>query len=344
MHDHSVRPRFISTMTAQITEFSDLLAPTPADVIDAAERLRDIAIQTPLLQSERLNALAGGTVLVKMESLQRTGAFKFRGAYNSMSRLDRGRYPRGVLAYSTGNHGQAVATVGKLLDIPVTVVMPSDAPRIKMEKARVQGATVVLYDRNTESREAISERLGASGGYALIPPGDHPHVIAGQGTAVFEALRALPADAIDVIVVPCGGGGLAAGSALAADAVDSTAQLWAAEPERCDDTRRSLRSGTRETNPPGATSLCDALLAPTPAMLPFSINRQRLSGVITADDAAVLTAMRILFEDFRVAVEPGGAIGVASLLADPGMLGGRRALVVASGGNVDPQLFIRAIA
>jgi threonine dehydratase len=331
-------------MTAQPSELIDFVPPVPSDVIDAAERLRNVAILTPILQSDRLNALVNGTVLVKLESLQRTGAFKFRGAYNSMSRLDRTLYPQGVLAYSTGNHGQAIATVGKILNIPVTVVMPSDAPHVKVEKARAQGAKVVLYDRKTESREEIAARLGASGGYALIPPGDHPHVIAGQGTAAFEALNALPANTTQVIIVPCGGGGLAAGTGLAADAVNSTAEVWAAEPENCDDTRRSLESGVREVNPSTATSICDALLAPTPAVLPFSINQRRLSGVVTADDSTVLIAMRLLFEEFRVVVEPGGAIAIASLLANPSMLRGRQALVIASGGNVDPQLFIESIS
>ncbi|MFM0737271.1 threonine/serine dehydratase [Paraburkholderia xenovorans] len=331
-------------MTVQTSELADFISPVPSDVIDAAGRLRNVAIHTPLLQSDRLDALVGGTVFVKLESLQRTGAFKFRGAYNSMSRLDRSRCPLGVLAYSTGNHGQAIATVGKLLNIPVTVVMPSDAPHVKVEKARDQGAKVVLYDRKTESREAIAARLGASGGYALIPPGDHPHVIAGQGTAAFEALNALPANSTQVILVPCGGGGLAAGTSLAVDAVNSTAEIWAAEPENCDDMRRSLESGAREVNQPNATSLCDALLAPTPAALPFSINQRRLSGVVTADDSTVLNAMRVLFEEFRVVVEPGGAIAIASLLANPSLLRGRQAVVIASGGNVDPELFIRAIS
>lgn len=331
-------------MKVQTSELIDFATPIPSDVIDAAERLRNVAIQTPLLQSDRLDALVGGTVLVKLESLQRTGAFKFRGAYNSMSRLDRSRCPQGVLAYSTGNHGQAIATVGKILNIPVTVVMPSNAPHVKVEKARSQGAKVVLYDRRTESREEIAARLGASAGYALIPPGDHPHVIAGQGTAAFEALNALPANTTRMIFVPCGGGGLAAGTGLAADAVNSTAEIWAAEPENCDDTRRSLESGAREVNQPTATSICDALLAPTPAVLPFSINQHRLSGVVTADDSTVLNAMRLLFEEFRVVVEPGGAIAIASLLANPSMLRGRQAVVIASGGNVDPELFTRAIS
>lgn len=283
-------------------------------------------------------------MFVKLESLQRTGAFKFRGAYNSMSRLDCTLYPRGVLAYSTGNHGQAVATVGRILGIPTTVVMPSDAPQVKLERARRQGAEVVLYDRKTQTRETIAAQLQASGGFMLIPPGDHPHVIAGQGTAALESLQLLGRDRVEMIVVPCGGGGLAAGTCLAADAFHSTAEVWAAEPEAFDDTRRSLASGTRESNTGSATSICDALLAPTPAVLPFSINRRRLSGVVTAADTTVLRAMRLLFDEFRVAVEPGGAMAVAALLANPSLLRGRSAIVLASGGNVDHQLFLQAIS
>lgn len=326
--------------TADTTNFDP---PRPGDVLDAASRLRGVARQTPLLQSARLNELAGGTVFVKLESLQYTGAFKFRGAYNSMSRLDCAQFPRGVLAYSTGNHGQAIATVGKILNIPTTVVMPSDAPQVKVERARQQGAEVVLYDRKTQTREAIAAQLHASGGFMLIPPGDHPHVIAGQGTAALEAMQLLGRDGADLLVVPCGGGGLAAGTCLAAEAVYSTAEVWAAEPEAFDDTRRSLESGRRESNSGSATSICDALLAPTPAVLPFSINQHRLSGVVTADDPAVLVAMRLLFDEFRVVVEPGGAVAVAALLAKPSLLRGRTAIVLASGGNVDHSLFLQAI-
>jgi threonine dehydratase len=318
--------------------------PRPDDVLEAASRLRNVARHTPLLQSVRLNDLVGGTVFVKLESLQHTGAFKFRGAYNSMSRLDRARFPRGVLAYSTGNHGQAIATVGKMLNIPTTVVMPSDAPHVKVERARQQGAEVVLYDRKTQTREAVAERLRAAGGFMLIPPGDHPHVIAGQGTVALESLQLLGQDGVEVVIVPCGGGGLAAGTCLAADACHCTAEVWAAEPEAFDDTRRSLESGSRETNLASATSICDALLAPTPAVLPFSINQHRLSRAVTANDATVLKAMRLLFEEFRVVVEPGGAVAVAALLANPSLLRGRRALVLASGGNVDQHLFLQAIS
>jgi threonine dehydratase len=317
--------------------------PEPGDVLDAHERLDGIALRTPLLRSDELDARAGGKVFVKCESLQRSGAFKFRGAYNCLSRLDHEAYPGGVVAYSTGNHGQAVATVGRMLRIPTTIVMPYDAPSVKIAKARAQGAEVVLYDRHKESREEIAAGLASVNPVAIIPPGDDPFVIAGQGTAAGEALQTLSGINVDIVLVPCGGGGLAAGSCLAVEAFQSKAEVWAAEPLLFDDTRRSLASGQREKNLRLDGSICDALLAPTPAELPFSINRGRLSRVLVADDAQVLDAMRFAYEEFRVVVEPGGAVGLAALFADPGVLRGRTAVVVASGGNVDTGLFMRAL-
>ena len=196
----------------------DLRRPEPADVLDAHECLDGIALRTPLLRSDELDARAGGKVFVKCESLQRSGAFKFRGAYNCLSRLDRQAYPGGVVAYSTGNHGQAVATVGRMLGLPTTIVMPYDAPAVKIAKARAQGAQVVLYDRHAERREEIAARIASAKPVAIIPPGDNPLVIAGQGTAAGEALQALSGTTVDVVLVPCGGGGLAAGSCLAVEA------------------------------------------------------------------------------------------------------------------------------
>lgn len=318
--------------------------PEAVDVLDAQERLDGIAIRTPLLRSDELDARAGGRVFVKCESLQRSGAFKFRGAYNCLSRLDRRAYPGGVVAYSTGNHGQAVATVGRMLGVPTTIVMPHDAPSVKIAKARAQGAQVVLYDRHTERRENIAARIAVNNPVAIVPPGDNPFVIAGQGTAAGEALQALSGTNVDVVLVPCGGGGLAAGTCLAVEACRSKAEVWAVEPADFDDTRRSLASGLREKNPRLDGSICDALLAPTPAKLPFSINRERLSRVVAADDVAVLEAIRFAYEELRIVVEPGGAVGLAALLADPDALRGRTAVVVASGGNVDAAVFMRALA
>lgn len=322
---------------------TELTIPTPDDVLDAARVLAPVAVRTPLLRSPALDRLTGGEVLLKCENLQRSGAFKFRGAYNRLHRLDRSAFPGGVVAYSTGNHGQAVATVGRMLDIRATIVMPSDAPANKIAKVRENEGEVVLYDRARESREEIAARIAARSPVAVVPPGDDPFVIAGQGTAFLEA--AAQADgAVDLVIVPCGGGGLAAGTGLAIDAAGSSAELWAAEPEGFDDTRRSLESGRREVNERLSGSLCDALLAPTPAELPFFLNCRRLSRVLTASDEEVLAAIRFAFEHLRLVVEPGGAVALAALLARPDALRGRRAVVVLSGGNVEPEVFRSALA
>ncbi|MBN8945478.1 MAG: threonine/serine dehydratase [Rhizobiales bacterium] len=319
--------------------------PVAADILDARARLAGVAIRTPLLRSEQLDAVSGGKVFVKCENLQRSGAFKFRGAYNCISRLDPATFPGGVVAYSTGNHGQAVAGVSRMLGLESTIVMPCDAPMVKIARARTAGARVVLYDRYTERREDIAARIAAENAVALVPPGDDRFVIAGQGTAVAEALEDLAAAgiAVDVAMVPCGGGGLAAGTCLAVEALGSRAEIWAVEPAGFEDTRRSLASGTRECNAQIAGSICDALLAPTPAELPFAINRDRLAAVAVAHDGEVLDAMRFAYEEFRIVVEPGGAVALAALLARPGLLQGRTAIVVASGGNVDPAIFMQAL-
>ncbi len=322
----------------------NLRRPVAADVLDAHERLRGTVVETPLLRSDAIDAQVGGRVFVKCENLQVSGAFKFRGAYNCLSRLDRSVYPGGAVAYSTGNHGQAIATVGRMLGVSTTIVMPNDAPRVKIARARACGAEVVLYDRHKEKREEIAAAIAEKNPVAIVPPGDDPYVIAGQGTAAGEALRALVGVVVDVVLVPCGGGGLAAGTCLATEAHRSKADVWAAEPADFDDTRRSLVSGNREVNLKLAGSICDALLAPTPAELPFSINRERLSRVLSADDASVAAAMRLAYEELRLVVEPGGAVGLAALLASPGCLNGKTAVVIASGGNVDATVFARILS
>lgn len=322
---------------------TDLTIPSPEDVLDAAHVLQSVAVRTPLLRSPALDRLTGGEVLLKCESLQRSGAFKFRGAYNRLHRLDRAAFPGGVVAYSTGNHGQAVATVGRMLDIRATIVMPNDAPANKIAKVRENEGEVVLYDRTRESREEIAAQIAARAPVAVVPPGDDRFVIAGQGTAFLEAADQA-GGAVDLVVVPCGGGGLAAGTGLAMEAVASAAELWAAEPEGFDDTRRSLESGRREVNPRLSGSLCDALLAPTPAELPFALNRHKLARVLTASDEKVLAAIRFAFEHLRLVVEPGGVVALAALLAQPEALRGRRAVVVLSGGNVEPEIFRSALA
>jgi threonine dehydratase len=315
--------------------------PTFADIESAAARLRGVAVRTPLLESEALNARAGGRVLLKAECLQHTGSFKFRGAYHTISQID----AAAVVAYSSGNHAQGVAAAAGLLGKTATIVMPADAPAIKIENTRAYGAEVRLYDRQRESREAIGAEIAARTGAALIKPYDDPRIIAGQGTAGLE----LAAEArdhglkIDIALVPCGGGGLIAGCALALKAAFRDTQLYAVEPDGLDDTRRSLEAGERVANAPGATSICDALLLPTPGELTFAINRELLAGGLTVSDDEVLSAIAFAFRHLKLVLEPGGAAALAAVLSRKLALEGRTVAIVLSGGNVDPALFAAAI-
>jgi threonine dehydratase len=315
--------------------------PTFADVEAATERLRGMAVRTPVLESEALNERSGGRVLLKAECLQRTGSFKFRGAYNAISRIE----ADAVVAYSSGNHAQGVAAAAKLLGKAATIVMPADAPAIKIENTKAYGAEVRLYDRATESREAIGAEIAARAGAALIRPYDDPRVIAGQGTVgmeLAEQARELGVR-LDLALAPCGGGGLIAGCALALTAACPDIALYAVEPAGLDDTARSLAAGARQTNAPGATSICDALLIPTPGELTFAINRRLLAGGLAVDDDAVRAAIAFAFRHLKLVAEPGGAVALAALLAGKLSLEHRTAAVVLSGGNVDPALFAAAI-
>ncbi|WP_423199129.1 MULTISPECIES: threonine ammonia-lyase [unclassified Cupriavidus] len=315
--------------------------PGYADVRHAAAAIAPHLVRTPLLRSATLDGIARARVWLKAECLQVTGSFKARGALNALLAMDAAQRKRGVVAYSTGNHGQAIAWAARQLGMPATIVMPADAPRNKVARAQAHGARVVHYDRHTESREAIGMRLLEETGGTLVPPGDHPDVIAAQGTVALEALDDLPADArrqLGTFAAPCGGGGLLAGCALVLDGLRLDTHLVAAEPRGFDDTARSLRSGRRECNAPGASSLCDALLAVTPAELPYAINRERLDAAAVVSDADVASAVRFALEELRVLVEPGGAVALAALLAGRLQLGGRDAVIVLSGGNVDLPL------
>ena len=294
-----------------------------------------------------LDALAGGPVWLKLENLQLTGSFKLRGAFHALLALSPEQRGRGVVAYSTGNHGQAIAWAARQLGMPATIVMPVDAPRNKVDKALAQGARVVRYDRTKESRESIGMRILAETGANLVPPGDHPHVLAAQGTVALEVLQDLPAaDRADLgmFAAPCGGGGLIAGCCLAVEAMSPWTRRFAVEPAGFDDTVRSLASGRRETNPPDARTLCDALQAATPAQLPFAINQPLLEGAVAVTDAEVAHAMRFALEELRMVVEPGGSVALAALLAGRLTLEGRPAALVLSGGNVDLPILERALA
>lgn len=324
-----------------------LRVPRWADVQRAARAIAPHVRRTPLLRFAALDAVAGGPVWLKLENLQITGSFKVRGAFNALLALAPEQRSRGVVAYSTGNHGQAIAWAARQLGVQATIVMPVDAPKNKVAKALAQGARVVHYDRTRESREAIGMRLLAESGGTLVPPGDHPDVLAAQGTVALEALEDLPDGArgeLGLFAAPCGGGGLMAGCCLALDALAPAARRVAVEPAGFDDTVRSLASGRRETNDPDARTLCDALQAATPAELPFAINQPMLTQAVAVTDGEVARAMRFALEELRVVAEPGGSVALAALLAGHLDVQGRSAVIVLSGGNVDLPLLQSVIA
>lgn len=320
--------------------------PTLDDVRAAAVRLGPVAVKTPLLRSPALDRLSGATVLIKPELLQRTGSFKFRGAYNKITRIPPDRRSRGVVAFSSGNHAQGVAAAAQLLGAPATIVMPSDAPAIKIENTRGYGAEVVLYDRDRDDREAIATEIQARTGATLVPPYDDPDIVAGQGTIGLELVEQAAAAGLrlDLVLAPCSGGGLMAGIATAVKALSPATELMTAEPEGFDDMARSLASGARERNSPGRRSLCDALMSPTPGILTFRINRQLTRAGVSASDAEVQRAMAFAFRELKLVVEPGGAVPLAALLAGKLEAAGRTVALVLSGGNVDRSVFCAALA
>ena len=320
-------------------------APTYDDVVAAAEQIAGHAVITPLLESPLLNEKLGGRLLVKAECLQRSGAFKFRGAYNRISRFGDEQRKAGVVAFSSGNHAQGVAMVARMLNVPAVIVMPTDAPEIKLANTRAYGAEVVMYDRETESREEIGERLAAERKATLVPSYDDPFIIAGQGTVGLEiAAQAREMDAkLDAVIVPCGGGGLISGCALALSEECPEAKLFAAEPEGFDDTSRSLAASERLCNDPGGKTFCDALVLPTPGALTFSINRRLLAGGFALGDAKTARAMKAAFQYLKLVVEPGGAVALAAALTGAYDCRGKTVSVVCSGGNVDPGVFAAAL-
>jgi threonine dehydratase len=282
--------------------------------------------------SRSVNARTGAELFFKCENLQRAGAFKFRGAYNALSRLLPDERRRGVVTFSSGNHAQAVALAGRLLAIPRVIVMPSDAPAVKRIATEGYGGEVVLYDRNTEDREAIGQRLASDRGLTLIPPYDHPHVIAGQGTAARELLEEV--GALDYLFVPCGGGGLLSGSAIAARAMCSACKVIGVEPAAGDDATRSFRTKTLHTvhNP---RTIADGARTPSLGALTFPLVLQHVSDMTTVDDATLVETMFYLWERLKLVVEPTGALGAAAALQSTTAIKGARVGVILSGGNVD---------
>jgi threonine dehydratase len=311
------------------------MLPTYADIEAAAARIAGIAHRTPVFTSRSVDARTGCHVFFKCENLQRGGAFKFRGAYHALSRLGPDERRRGVVTYSSGNHAQAIALAGQILDIPRVIVMPSDAPAVKRAATLDYGAEIVTYARDDQNREAIGQRLASERGLTLIPPFDHPHIIAGQGTAAAELFAEV--GPLDALLVPCGGGGLLSGSALAASALSPACRVIGVEPEAGDDGVRSFRTRQLQAvrNP---VTVADGARTPSLGSLTFPLILAHVSAMIAVDDRSLLRAMFYLWERMKLVVEPTGALGAAALLegqAREAMVGASRVGVILSGGNVD---------
>jgi len=310
--------------------------PSLDDIRAAAERLAGKAHRTPVLTSRTLDERVGAQVLLKCENFQRIGAFKFRGAYNALSRLSAEQLTHGVCAYSSGNHAQAVALSAALLGCKATILMPEDAPESKVEAVLGYDAQVIRFDRYTADRTALAGELAVQRGFSIIPPYDHPDIIAGQGTATLEFLE--DAGAVDVMLVPMGGGGLMAGSAIAATSLYPGTAMIGVEPEAGNDHQQSFAAGERVSVPVPHT-IADGLAVSTPGEITFAINQKLVAGTITVTDDEIRAAMRFLFDRMKIVVEPSGAVGVAALLTGRMPLPGKRIGVLVSGGNVSADRF-----
>jgi threonine dehydratase len=322
-----------------------ILPVTSADIDAAARVLAPYAVRTPLLSPPVLNQRMGTRIFLKPEMLQRTGSFKFRGAFNKLSSIPLDARGGGVVAFSSGNHAQGVAHAAQILGMQATIVMPADAPLSKRERTKAFGAEVVLYDRDREDREAISREIADRRGATLVRPYDDPFVIAGQGTVGREIAEDMAALGLvpDIVVAPASGGGLIAGVATAIKARYPQAMVMSGEPEAFDDHARSLRAGKREAHSSKGRTICDALMASIPGEITFSINSKLLTQGITASDAEVGLAVGFAFRELKLVVEPGGAVGLAALLAGRIDVKGKNVVIVLSGGNVDADLFARLI-
>jgi threonine dehydratase len=328
-----------------MTESSPFSSVGAADIDAAARVLAGFAVRTPLLSSPALNERAGTRIFLKPEMLQRTGSFKFRGAFNKLSSIPKAARAGGVVAFSSGNHAQGVAAAAQILNMQATIVMPADAPLSKRERTRAYGAQVVLYDRVREDREAIARDIAGKRGATLVPPYDDPMVIAGQGTVGLEIAEDMAALGLapDIVVAPVSGGGLIAGVATAVKARYPQAMLISAEPEGFDDHARSLRAGRREPHRAEGRTICDALMASIPGEITFAINFRLLTQGLTASDADVTAAVGFAFRELKLVVEPGGAVGLAALLAGHIDVRDKNVVIVLSGGNVDADLFAKLI-
>jgi len=316
------------------------------DIEAAAERIRGHALKTPVLQHPLLNERTGASVLIKPENLQRSGSFKFRGAFNRLNMISEDDRPKGVVACSSGNHAQGIAASAQLLGMPATIVMPEDAPQIKLARTRGYGASVVTYDRETESRDAIAQALCEESGATFVHPYNDPGVVAGQGTVGLE-LAAQAAELglrLDDVLACTGGGGLSGGIALALAHKSPGTCFHTAEPALFDDYKRSLESGTIQTNAVKSGSVCDALLTEAPGGLSFSILRDLAGEAVTVTDEEALAAVAFAFTELKLVGEPGGAVALAALLTGKLPLQGKTVGVVLTGGNIDPQMLMTALS
>ncbi len=317
------------------------------DIEHAAQRLEGLAIRTPVIESQALNDLLGLRVLIKPETLQRVGAFKFRGAFNRLSQISPSDRNAGVVAFSSGNHAQGVALAAKMLGMPALIVMPSDAPQVKVAATKGYGAEIRFYDRLTDDRIAIAAEIAKERGAITVPAFDDPDVIAGQGTVGLEMVQQAAALhlELDLFISPVGGGGLLAGSSLALKTLSPKTLVVGVEPAGFDDTRLSFEMGSRQTLAPATRSLCDALESPAPGVMTFPILQQTLKEIAVVNDAEVAEGMRLAFSTLKLVVEPGGVVGLAALLAKKVacIKRGQTVGLVLSGGNVDPELFAQVL-
>ena len=329
-----------------MTQQNPSLPVSAADIEAAAKVVAPFAVRTPLLSFPVLDDRAGTKVFLKPEMLQRTGSFKFRGAFNKLSSIPQANRGGGVVAFSSGNHAQGVAAAAKILNMQATIVMPADAPLSKRERTKSYGAEVVLYDRDKEDREAIANGIASKRGATLVRPYDDPFVIAGQGTAGREIAEDMTARGLtpDIVVAPASGGGLIAGVATAVKSRFPNAELIVAEPKGYDDHALSLRVGHREPHPAAARTICDALMAAMPGELTFSINSKLLARGVSASDEEVAAAVAFAYRELKLVVEPGGAVGLAALLNGRIDAKGKNVVIVLSGGNVDADLFAKLVA
>ncbi|MEM8772394.1 MAG: threonine/serine dehydratase [Pseudomonadota bacterium] len=330
-------------MDAQIAEKRNV---TAEGVRMAADRLSGVAMKTPLLESPWLNQELEGRVFIKAEVLQLGGSFKLRGAYNLIAKLEPAVRSRGVVAWSSGNHAQGIALAARMFDCPAVIIMPQDAPQIKIEMVRSYGAEIVFYDRYAEDREKIGVAIAAERDMALAPSYDHPDIIEGQGTVGLEIASQAAAfgAAVDAVVICCGGGGLTAGCAIALRDVSPATQIWIAEPEGFDESRRSIETGERQNADVTQRTICDAIATPTPGRLTLPVMQELVAGGLTVTEDEVRAAMRFSMKHLKLIVEPGGAVALAAVLSGKIPVRGRTVAVTLSGGNADPDMITSILA